>query len=56
MAPSRFARCANGRSSPNLRRAYEQRFGSAALTVSQFTRGPAADVALVDLAELLGIG
>ncbi|KDN16351.1 hypothetical protein [Amycolatopsis rifamycinica] len=44
-----------GRSSPNLRRAYEQRFGSAALTVSQFTAGPAADVALVDLAKLLGI-
>ncbi|WP_410666638.1 hypothetical protein [Amycolatopsis sp. cmx-4-68] len=45
-----------GRSSPHLRRAYEQRFGSAELTISQFTAGPAADVALVDLAELLGIG
>jgi hypothetical protein len=44
-----------GRSSPHLRSAYMQRFGNAALTVSQFTRGPAADVALVDLAELLGI-
>jgi hypothetical protein len=44
-----------GRSSPNLRRAYEQRFGSAALTVSQFTAGPAADVALKDLAEVLRI-
>jgi hypothetical protein len=45
-----------GRSAPNLRRAYEQRFGSAALTVREFTAGPAADVALVDLAGLLGIG
>jgi hypothetical protein len=45
-----------GRSSPNLRHAYEQRFGSAALTVQEFTRGPAADVALVDLAALLEIG
>jgi hypothetical protein len=44
-----------GRSSPNLRRAYEQRFGSAALTVSQFTAGPASDVALKDLAEVLRI-
>jgi len=43
-----------GRSSPNLRRAYEERFGSAAMTVSQFAE--AADVQLVDLAELLGIG
>lgn len=45
-----------GRSSPHLRSAYAQRFGSAAMTVSQFTRGPAADVALVDLADLLEIG
>jgi hypothetical protein len=45
-----------GRSSPHLRHAYEQRFGSAALTVSQFTAGPAAEVALIDLAELLQIG
>jgi hypothetical protein len=44
-----------GRSSPNLRRAYEQRFGSAALTVSQFTAGPAADVALKDLTEVLRV-
>lgn len=45
-----------GRSSPNLRHTYEQRFGSAALTVQEFTNGPAAGVALVDLAELLEIG
>jgi hypothetical protein len=45
-----------GRSSPNLRHTYEQRFGSAALTVREFTRGPAADVALIDLAELLELG
>ncbi|MFT7869863.1 MULTISPECIES: hypothetical protein [Amycolatopsis] len=60
--PVEFLRTSNspvewmlGRSSPNLRRAYEQHFGSAAMTVSQFTAGPAADVALIDLAELLGI-
>jgi hypothetical protein len=45
-----------GRSSPHLRSAYEQRFGSLAMTVSQFTRGPASEVAIVDLAELLEIG
>ncbi len=43
-----------GRSSPHLRHAYEQRFGSAALTVSQFTNGPASDVALKDLTEIIG--
>ncbi|MEV6829100.1 hypothetical protein [Amycolatopsis sp. NPDC051102] len=43
-----------GRSSPHLRQAYEQRFGSAALTVGQFTAGPAADVVLRDLSELIG--
>ncbi|WP_372671589.1 hypothetical protein [Amycolatopsis kentuckyensis] len=43
-----------GRSSPHLRDAYEQRFGSANLTVSQFTHGPAADVALKDLTEIIG--
>ncbi|MEU7788447.1 hypothetical protein [Amycolatopsis sp. NPDC049159] len=43
-----------GRSSPNLREAYKQRFGSAALTVSQFTAGPAADVVLRDLNEIIG--
>lgn len=43
-----------GRSSPNLRDAYEQRFGSANLTVSQFTHGPAANVALKDLTEIIG--
>lgn len=43
-----------GRSSPNLRRAYEQRFGSTALTVSQFTAGPASCVALKDLTEIIG--
>lgn len=43
-----------GRSAPNLRRAYEERFGSAAMTVSQFTKD--SDVKLVDLGELLGIG
>ncbi|MDQ7808174.1 hypothetical protein Q5425_30945 [Amycolatopsis sp. A133] len=42
------------RSSPHLRHAYEQRFGSAALTVSQFTAGPAAGVALRELNELIG--
>ncbi|MDX3191000.1 PE-PGRS family protein [Streptomyces sp. MN03-5084-2B] len=58
--PINFLRTSNspvewmlGRSSPNLRRSYAQRFGSAELTVSQFTTGPAADVALVDLAGLL---
>jgi hypothetical protein len=45
-----------GRSSPNLRRSYEQRFGSASLTVSQFTLGPAKDVALKDLLEVLQTG
>ncbi len=43
-----------GRSSPHLRDAYRQRFGSAALTVSQFTAGPAAEVALRDLTEIIG--
>ncbi|NBH08025.1 hypothetical protein [Amycolatopsis sp. SID8362] len=43
-----------GRSSPNLREAYKQRFGSAELTVSQFTAGPAADVVLRDLNEIIG--
>jgi hypothetical protein len=43
-----------GRSSPHLRQAYEQRFGSAELTISQFTAGPAADVVLRDLTELIG--
>ncbi|WP_370969285.1 hypothetical protein [Amycolatopsis sp. cg9] len=43
-----------GRSSPNLRAAYKQRFGSAELTVSEFTAGPAADVVLRDLAEIIG--
>ncbi|MEV6625178.1 hypothetical protein AB0M83_05005 [Amycolatopsis sp. NPDC051106] len=43
-----------GRSAPNLRYAYEQRFGSAALTVSQFTHGPASEVALKDLNEVIG--
>lgn len=43
-----------GRSSPNLRHAYERRFGTAALTVSQFTAGPAADVVLRDLTEIIG--
>ncbi|WP_439384291.1 hypothetical protein [Amycolatopsis lexingtonensis] len=43
-----------GRSSPNLREAYKQRFGSAELTVSQFTAGPAADVVLRDLTEIIG--
>ncbi|WIX86333.1 hypothetical protein [Amycolatopsis sp. DG1A-15b] len=43
-----------GRSSPHLRNAYEQRFGSAALTVSQFTAGPAAEVVLRDLTEIIG--
>jgi hypothetical protein len=43
-----------GRSSPNLREAYKQRFGSAALTVSQFTNGPASEVALKDLNEIIG--
>ncbi|MET8852468.1 hypothetical protein [Amycolatopsis sp. NPDC004625] len=43
-----------GRSSPHLRQAYEQSFGSAALTVGQFTAGPAADVVLRDLSELIG--
>ncbi|MFB9691300.1 hypothetical protein [Amycolatopsis plumensis] len=43
-----------GRSSPHLRQAYEERFGSAVLTVGQFTAGPAADVVLRDLTELIG--
>ncbi len=43
-----------GRSSPNLREACKRRFGSAALTVSQFTAGPAADVVLRDLNEIIG--
>jgi hypothetical protein len=43
-----------GRSSPNLRRSYEQRFGGAAMTVSQFTAGPAAEVVLRDLTEIIG--
>jgi hypothetical protein len=43
-----------GHSSPHLRQAYEQRFGSAALTVGQFTAGPGADVVLRDLCELIG--
>ncbi|MCR6481377.1 hypothetical protein M8542_00965 [Amycolatopsis sp. OK19-0408] len=43
-----------GRSSPNLRRAYEDHFGSAALTVSQFTAGPAKEVVLRDLTEIIG--
>ncbi|WP_410563700.1 hypothetical protein [Amycolatopsis sp. cmx-4-61] len=43
-----------GRSSPRLRQAYEDRFGSAVLTVGQFTAGPAADVVLRDLSELIG--
>ncbi|MGW5747559.1 hypothetical protein [Amycolatopsis sp. NPDC003861] len=43
-----------GRSSPHLRQAYEQRFGSAVLTVGQFTAGPAADVVLRDLTGLIG--
>ncbi|MEV4052662.1 hypothetical protein AB0J55_15885 [Amycolatopsis sp. NPDC049688] len=43
-----------GRSSPHLRQAYEQRFGSAALTIGQFTAGPAAGVVLRDLEELIG--
>lgn len=45
-----------GRSAPSLQHAYEQHFGSAAMTVSQFTRGPAKEVKIIDLAELLGIG
>ncbi|MFJ1766434.1 hypothetical protein ACIOD2_39320 [Amycolatopsis sp. NPDC088138] len=44
-----------GRSSPHLRRAYDDRFESASYTVRQFTEGPAADVALKDLAEVLRI-
>jgi hypothetical protein len=43
-----------GRSSPHLRHAYEQRFGSAALTISQFTNGPASEVALKDLTDIIG--
>ncbi len=43
-----------GRSSPRLRQAYEDRFGSAVLTVGQFTAGPAADVLLRDLTGLIG--
>ncbi|MGV9359830.1 hypothetical protein [Amycolatopsis sp. NPDC003731] len=43
-----------GRSSPHLRQAYEQRFGSAVLTIGQFTAGPAADVVLRDLTGLIG--
>jgi hypothetical protein len=43
-----------GRSSPHLRHAYEQRFGNAELTVSQFTNGPASEVALKDLTEIIG--
>ncbi|HET6709206.1 hypothetical protein, partial [Amycolatopsis sp.] len=43
-----------GRSSPHLREAYEQRFGSAVLTVGQFTAGPAAEVVLRDLTEVIG--
>jgi hypothetical protein len=43
-----------GRSSPHLRQAYAERFGSAALTVSQFTAGPAAGVVLRDLTEIIG--
>ncbi|WP_328645246.1 hypothetical protein OHS58_34380 [Amycolatopsis sp. NBC_00348] len=45
-----------GRSSPHLRRAYDDRFGTASFTVRQFTEGPAADVALIDLAEVLKAG
>ncbi|WP_051767709.1 hypothetical protein [Amycolatopsis vancoresmycina] len=43
-----------GRSSPHLRRAYEQRFGSGAMTVGQFTAGPAAGVVLQDLTQIIG--
>ncbi|MET8994530.1 hypothetical protein [Amycolatopsis sp. NPDC004169] len=43
-----------GRSSPHLRQAYAQRFGAAAMTVGQFTAGPAAGVALQDLTEIIG--
>ncbi|WP_328447686.1 hypothetical protein [Amycolatopsis sp. NBC_00438] len=58
--PIEFLRTSNstmewalGRSSPHLRRAYEDRFGKASFTVRQFAEGPAADVALIDLAEVL---
>ncbi|MEA5359302.1 hypothetical protein VA596_07125 [Amycolatopsis sp., V23-08] len=60
--PIEFLRTSNstmewalGRSSPHLRRAYADRFGSASYTVRQFTEGPAADVAVKDLAEVLRI-
>jgi hypothetical protein len=60
--PIEFLRTSNstmewalGRSSPHLRRAYEDRFGRASFTVRQFTEGPACDVALKDLAEVLRI-
>ncbi|GLY35840.1 hypothetical protein Amsp01_018640 [Amycolatopsis sp. NBRC 101858] len=43
-----------GRSAPNLREAYKQRFGSAEMTVREFTAGPAAEVALRDLTEIIG--
>ncbi|WP_371409121.1 hypothetical protein OG423_02660 [Micromonospora zamorensis] len=42
-----------GRSAPNLRRRFDEKFGSAEMTVRDFTAGPAKHVELIDLTELL---
>ncbi|MFI7517477.1 hypothetical protein ACIBVK_28670 [Micromonospora echinofusca] len=42
-----------GRSSPNLRRRFEEEFGSVEMSVRDFTAGPAKHVELIDLTDLL---
>ncbi|MCZ7374888.1 hypothetical protein [Micromonospora sp. WMMC250] len=42
-----------GRSSPNLRRRFDEEFGSVEMSVRDFTAGPAKHVELIDLTSLL---